>query len=405
MTELLLQNARLLLNNGIQRGGAVVRAGRVAQVFSDEQTPTGFGATDTIDLSGTYLAPGMIDIHIHGSAGVDVQNASPAELQTLSDFLLTEGVTGYFATFVPTDERGYQQAIAAVESFIAAQREAVQSGQPRGAQILGIHFEGPFVSRNRCGALKTEHFRLYAGDPRSLDLFTKSRANGLAYARLMTLAPEIKGGLDLIRELTARGVRAFIGHTEADAATLDAAFEAGARHITHFPNALTPLHHRKPGTIAWGLLRDDVTIDCIADFHHVHPLMLRLMAKAKTPRRLALISDAIQPTGLGDGTFKVWDISIAVKDGLTALVEGPGAGTIAGSVITMREALRNITQTGVSLSDAACMASRLPARAAGLDDYGLIEAGKRADLIAFDDDFTVQLALIGGAVAFDRKKA
>ncbi|MFL6215024.1 MAG: N-acetylglucosamine-6-phosphate deacetylase [Blastocatellia bacterium] len=403
MSQLLLHNARLILNDGIKRGGVIVREGRIAQVFSDQQTPAGFGAADTVDLSGAYLAPGMIDIHIHGSAGVDAQNASDDALQTLSDFLLTEGVTGYFATFVPTDESGYQQAIAAVESFIAAQRNAAQQGQPRGAQILGIHFEGPFVSRHRCGALKTEHFRTYDGDPRSLDLFTANRTDGLAYARLMTLAPEVAGGLDLIRELTTRGTRPFIGHTDADAATLDAAFEAGARHITHFPNALAPLHHRKPGTIAWSLLRDDVTIDCIADFHHVHPMMLRLMTKAKTPHRMALISDAIQPAGLGDGTFKVWDIEIAVKDGLTALVEGPGAGTIAGSVITMREALRNITRTGVSLSDAARMASSIPARAASLDDYGLIEAGKRADLIAFDDNFTVQLALIGGAVALNKE--
>jgi N-acetylglucosamine-6-phosphate deacetylase len=401
MTELLLRNGRLILNDRIERGGVIVREGRIAQVFGNEQTPAGFGAADTIDLNGAYLAPGMMDIHIHGSAGVDVQNATPDELQRLSDFLLTEGVTGYFATFVPTDTRGYEQAIAIVESFIAVQREAMRQGQPRGAQILGIHFEGPFVSRNRCGALKTEHFRAYDGDPRSLDLFTNNRTEGLAYARLMTLAPEVAGGLDLIRELTTRGVRAFIGHTEADTTTLDGAFAAGARHITHFPNALAPLHHRKPGTIAWGLLRDDVTIDCIADFHHVHPMMLRLMAKAKTPLRVALISDAIQPAGLGDGTFKVWDIEIAVKGGLTALVEGPGAGTIAGSVITMRDALRNITETGVSLADAAHMASLIPARAAGFDDYGLIEAGKRADLIAFDDAFTMQLALVGGAVALN----
>jgi N-acetylglucosamine-6-phosphate deacetylase len=399
MTDILLHNARLILNHGIERGGVIVREGRIAQVFGDQQTPAGFAAVDTIDLNGAYLAPGMMDIHIHGSAGVDVQNATPDELQTLSDFLLTEGVTGYFATFVPTDERGYEQAIAAVESLIAAQRNAVCQGQARGAQILGIHFEGPFVSRNRCGALMTEHFRTYDGDPRALDLFSNNRTDGLAYGRLMTLAPEVAGGLDLIRELTTRGVRAFIGHTEADTATLDSAFAAGARHITHFPNALAPLHHRKPGTIAWGLLRDDVTIDCIADFHHVHPMMLRLMAKAKTPHRVALISDAIQPAGLGDGTFKVWDIPIAVKDGLTALVEGPGAGTIAGSVITMRQALRNITETGVSLADAAHMASLTPARAAGLDDYGLIEAGKRADLIAFDDQFTVQLALVSGTLA------
>ena len=128
------------------------------------------------------------------------------------------------------------------------------------------------------------------------------------------------------------------------------------------------------------------------------------MAKAKTASRMALISDAIQPAGLGDGTFKVWDIEIAVKDGLTALVEGPGAGTIAGSVITMREALRNITRAGVRLTDAVRMGSTVPARVAGLGgDYGLLEAGSRADLIAFDDNFNVQVALVGGTVAFDNR--
>jgi N-acetylglucosamine-6-phosphate deacetylase len=401
MTQLLLHNARLILDDGIERGGVLIRDGRIAQVFTGEQTPTGFSADEAIDLNDAHLAPGMIDIHIHGSAGVDVQNASDEQLQALSEFLLSEGVTGYFATFVPTDERGYQEAIAATETFIAAQRAARQRGEVRGAQVLGIHFEGPFVSRKRCGALKTEHFRNYDGDPRAIQVFTGSGESNLSYARLMTLAPEVDGGLDLIRELAAKGVRAFIGHTEADPETLDAALAAGARHITHFPNALTPLHHRKPGAIAWGLLRDDVTIDCIADFHHVHPLMLRLMMQAKTAHRMALISDAIQPAGLGDGTFKVWDINIAVKDGLTALVDGPGAGTIAGSVITMREALRNITQTGVPLHDAAHMASSVPARAAGIDDeYGLIKIGKRADLIVFDDDFNMQLALVGGAFEF-----
>jgi N-acetylglucosamine-6-phosphate deacetylase len=399
MTQLLLHNARLVLDNGIERGGLLIRDGRIAQVFADAPAPAGLSADETVDLGGAHLAPGMIDIHIHGSAGVDVQNASHEQLQTLSKFLLAEGVTGYFATFVPTDERGYQEAIAAIESFIAAQRR----GEAGGAQVLGIHFEGPFVSRSRCGALKTEHFRTYDGDRRSLRIFTGHGESNPGYARLMTFAPEIEGGLELISELTASGVRPFIGHTEAEPERLDRALEAGARHITHFPNALAPLHHRKPGAVAWGLLRDEVTIDCIADFHHVHPLMLRLMAKAKTPRRMALISDAIQPAGLGDGTFRVWDMNIAVKDGLTALVDGPGAGTIAGSVITLRQALRNIIRAGVPLEDAARMASWVPARAAGLDDYGLIQEGRRADLIAFDDDFNVLSAIVGGAVAFDRR--
>jgi N-acetylglucosamine-6-phosphate deacetylase len=401
MTQLLLHNARVILDSGIHRGGVVVDDGRIAQVFNDEQVPAGLSTAEAIDLRGAHLAPGLIDIHIHGSAGVDVQNAGGEQLQALSEFLLAEGVTGYFATFVPTDEGGYRQAIATTESFIAAQREAERQGEARGARILGIHFEGPFVSRKRCGALKTEHFRTYDGDRRSLRVFTGGDESNQSYARLMTLAPEIEGGLELIRALAEGGVRPFIGHTEADPDTLDRAFGAGARHITHFPNALAPLHHRKPGAVAWGLVRDDITIDCIADFHHVHPLMLQLMAQAKTAHGMALISDAIQPAGLGDGTFNVWDIQVAVKDGLTALVDGPGAGTIAGSVITMREALRNIAQVGVPLHDAVRMASAVPARAAGLAEYGVLEAGKRADLIAFDDEFNIRLAVVGAAAALD----
>lgn len=402
MTELLLHNARVVLQHDIKRGGLLIRDGRIAEVFDATQTPTGLSAHEMIDVRGAYLAPGMIDIHIHGSAGVDAQNADREALAKLSEFLLAQGVTGYFATFVPTDERGYQAAIAEVNAHIAHQDEA----SPRGARILGIHFEGPFVSHNRCGALPREHFRAYDGDPRSLELFAASNPADQPSrgARLMTLAPEVSNGVELIRALTSRGGRAFIGHTEAAPETLDQAVDAGAHHITHFPNALAPLHHRQPGAVAWGLLRGDVTIDCIADFHHVHPLMLRLMIHAKRAGRVALISDAIQPTGLGDGEFRVWGIRIAVRDGLTALAGGPAAGTIAGSVITMRDALANIASLGVPVCEAMRMATMVPARAAGVDNQcGVIATGKRADLFAFDDDFSVQLALIGGTVALDHR--
>jgi N-acetylglucosamine-6-phosphate deacetylase len=388
MTELLIHNARVVCEDEILCGGALIRDGRIVHLFTDEQTPTGLGASESLDLKGLYLAPGMIDIHIHGSAGVDVQNADRAALMKLSEFLLSEGVTGYFATFVPTDERGYIEAIREVDSYT--------DENPRGARILGIHFEGPFVSRHRCGALKREHFRDYDGDPRSIEIFTQASS----LARLMTLAPETRGGCDLVRDLTGGGVRAFLGHTEAEPDTLDRAVEAGARHITHFPNALDLLHHRKPGAVCWGLVRTDVTVDAIADFHHVAPLMLRLIYQSKGARSMALISDAIQPTGLGDGEFSVWDIPISVRNGLTALADG----TIAGSVITMREAAKNILSLGVPVYEAISMASFVPARAAGLErEYGSIKEGHRADLIAFDEEFDVQLAVVGGRIRLDKR--
>jgi N-acetylglucosamine-6-phosphate deacetylase len=401
MDQLLLHNARVIFQSGIGHGGVLIRQGRIAHIFADEDKPSGISANESVDVRGAYLAPGMIDIHIHGSAGVDVQDADPRQLARLSEFLLREGVTGYFATFVPTDERGYEAAIGEINSYIKGQDETTEN-QPRqvGARVLGIHFEGPFVNHNKCGALKREHFRTYDGDPRSIEIFTRSRGdNEPATATLMTLAPEIEGGLDLTRELAARGARPFIGHSAADTDTLDAALGAGARHITHFPNALDPLHHRKPGAVAWGLLRGNVSLDCIADFHHVHPLMLELIYQSKTASRMALISDAIQPTGSGDGEFSVWGEAITVRNGVTALAGGPAQGTIAGSVITMRQALRNIISIGVPIYEAIHMASLTPARAAGIErELGSIEVGKRADFVSFDEVLTTQFAVIGGRV-------
>jgi N-acetylglucosamine-6-phosphate deacetylase len=437
MDQLLITNARLVLPDRIQSGALLIRDGRIAGIFSDDP-PAGLGATETIDAAGAYLAPGMIDIHIHGSAGVDVMCADAEGLSRLSDFLLGEGVTGYFPTLVPTDTEGYLSALSVIDSF--AHRQASAAGARPSARVLGVHFEGPFVSQHRCGALHPEHFRTYDGDPASLDVFTLGPQTRLAAAssllpsaRLITLAPEIAGGIALIRDLVAAGVRVFIGHTQAAAATLDLAASAGAHHITHFPNALDPLHPRKPGAVAWGLIRDDVTMDCIADFHHVDPLMLRLIYQAKGPNSLALISDAIPPTGLGDGVFSVWGDRIRVSGGLTGLVRppedvategdpaanGPGGSgpavdaatevrpaqrgtashqpTIAGSVITMRDALRNIISLGIPLHQAIHMASLIPARAAGIDrDYGSIEVGKRADLIVLDDDLRILRPIIGG---------
>jgi N-acetylglucosamine-6-phosphate deacetylase len=397
MTQLLLHNARVVLANNIQRGGVLVRDGRVAQVFAEDQKPAGLSSSESVDLDGAYLAPGLIDIHIHGSAGVDVQAADESGLGRLSEFLLSEGVTGYFATFVPTDERGYKDAIASISSYVEKQDDPTKSN--RRARILGIHFEGPFVSEHRCGALQPAHFRTYNGDPRSIEIFTSDPHNTSksTIARLMTLAPEIHGGLDLTRELTNYGVRVFIGHSQADPDVLHQAARAGARHITHFPNALEPLHHRNPGAVAWALVQKDVTIDCIADFHHVHPLMLRLMYQSKGADGMALISDAIMPAGLGNGEFSLWGEKITVRNGRTSLAREGGNDTIAGSVITMREALKNIVGLGVPIHEAVRMATLVPARVAGIEsEYGSIKEGKRADLIAFDDDFAVRFSTVDG---------
>jgi len=389
----------VILKDAVKPGGVLIRDRRIALIFTRDQTPIGLSSSDSVDLGGAYLAPGLIDIHIHGSTGIDVQDTDAVGLRKLSDFLIREGVTSYFPTFVPADEKVYREATTTIDLFMRQQRKDELGKRPVTARVMGIHFEGPFVSKNRCGALRSRHFRIYENDPKSLSLFF---GRSPMDRRLMTLAPEIAGGIELVSELARNGVRPFIGHSQADYECLDRAFAFGARHITHFPNALDPLHHRKPGAVAWGLLRDDVTVDCIADFHHLHPNMLRLLYKSKTAHRMALISDAIKPAGMGDGEFSVWGEPILVKDGRTALARKPDDLTIAGSVITMRQALKKIVEIGVPLHNAVYMATAVPARVAGIEGFGSIEEGALGDLISFDDDFEIRSTIIGGVPAYNK---
>lgn len=257
-----------------------------------------------------------------------------------------------------------------------------------GARVLGVHYEGPFVNTLQCGALHTEHFKTYSG-PEDLD-FLDGPGD---WVRMITLAPEIKGGVELVRELRRRGWVISVGHTRATPEVLDQAFAAGARHMTHFMNAMSPLHHRSPGPIAWGLAHDDVTFDLIADGVHIDPFMLRLLLKIKGSGGISLISDAIAAAGKGDGDYKIWGETIAVKNGRTA----NASGNIAGSVITMLDAVRLMRSLEVSYVDLARMASLNPARLLGIDrECGSIEVGKRADLVAVDDQWNVKLTLVGG---------
>ena len=342
------------------------------------------GGDVDVDLSECVILPGFIDVHNHGSIGIDVLEATQDGLAEVSQYLASQGVTGWLPTTVPASDENYAQVARIVE---LAMRD-----ENNGARVLGIHYEGPFVNSLQCGALHTSHFKTYKR-PTDLDNL-KTPPTG---ARMTTLAPEIEGGLELIGELKRRGWVVSIGHTRADLKTLDAAFKNGARHMTHFMNAMTPLHHRTPGPVNWGLLRDDVTCDIIADGIHLDPSMIDLIVKVKKARSVALISDAIAATGKGDGDYEIWGEKISVKDGRTSNL----AGSIAGSVISMLDAVKMMRSLGAPDVEIAQMASSNPARLLGIDaECGSIEEGKRADLVAIDEAGNVKLTMIGGEVLY-----
>ena len=377
MKTFLLKNVDAVLPDRVaQAVSVVVEDGKIAAVSE------GAAGGEGLDLSGLVLMPGFIDVHIHGSVGIDTMDANSEQLGAIAEFLATQGITGWLPTFVPAADENYGRAVDAIT-------QAAKSD--RGARVLGVHYEGPFVNSQQCGALHTEYFRTYA-NPADIDNLPVPEG-----VRMITLAPEIDGGIELVRELKSRGWIISIGHTRASLDVLDAALAAGARHMTHFMNAMVPLHHRAPGPIAWGLSHDDVTCDVIADGIHLDPFMLRLLLKVKGERGISLISDAIAAAGKGNGDYQIWGETIRVKEGRTS----NAAGSIAGSVITMLDAVRLMHSLDVSYVQLAQLAALNPARLLGLDhECGSIEVGKRADLVALDENGDVKLTLIRGDVAW-----
>lgn len=371
---MLLSNARVVLPDGeLENGSVRIEGDRIVEISET----AGSGG---VDLSGCVLMPGFIDVHIHGAVGVDTLEASAQQLDEMSLYLAQCGVTSWLPTLVPAADEVY-------ESVANAVAEAISSGVS-GARVVGIHYEGPFVNLLQCGALHREYFKSFS-DPSVLDSL-KTPPGAVC---MITLAPEVAGGIELVRELKSRGWVISIGHTRASIELLDEALSAGASHMTHFMNAMPPLHHRSPGPIGWGLLRDEVTFDMIADGIHLDREVLRLLAKVKGTERISLISDAIAATGKGDGEYHIWGETIGVKDGRTS----NAAGSIAGAVITMLEAVQMMRSLGLSNVEVARMASLNPAKLIGLaHECGSIEVGKRADLVALDAAGNVHSTLVGG---------
>ena len=399
--SVLLQGARIIAPDiTIEEGSVLIESGRIARVSEGDGHPS-TSADSVLDLHGVTLFPGFIDLHIHGAVGVDIIDASADDLCHVAGFLARNGVTAWLPTLVPSADDQYASAVNAIGKLLSEQTAPAAFSADKisalaVARVLGVHYEGPFVNSDQCGALHREHFRTFK-DIADLDALPTTKTEGAVH--MMTLAPEINDGIELVSQLSRRGWIVSIGHTSATVEVLDKALAAGARHMTHFMNAMAPLHHRAPGPVGWGLTNDEVTCDVIADGVHIDPLILKMILRSKTEERISLISDGIAATGLGDGDYQIWGESIAVKDGRTQNARG----SIAGSVITMLDAVRMMLSLGTSESAVARMASLNPARLLGIDRHsGSIEVGKRADLVALDDALNPHLTIVGGRVAFSR---
>ena len=344
-----------------------------------------------VDLSGSILAPGFVDIHIHGGAGHDVMEGDAAALSAIETLLARHGVSSYFPTTVTAPEDPTLRALDLLAAAIErAAKNADSGGDSLGARPLGIHLEGPFLSHSRRGV----HPPADLQQP-TLERFERFWQAARGQIRMMTIAPELPGAEEVIAEAARRGVCVSLGHSDADFATTLRGVEAGARHATHTFNAMRALGHRDPGILGAVLTDARVTADIIADGIHLDPAIVRLFLKMKGAEQAVLITDATAATGMPDGRYRLGQINVDVKDGRCT-----SGGSLAGSVLTMDRAVRNVVAfAGWNLAAAVRLATLNPARAAGIGEHcGRLVPGAPADIAVLSPSGEVLQTILRGRI-------
>jgi N-acetylglucosamine-6-phosphate deacetylase len=363
-------SGRLVLDDRVVAGRLRIEHDRIAEVTFDAGAP----------VAGPYIAPGYVDIHVHGWGGHDAMGGRAA-LDGMARALLRRGVTSFLPTAVTAP-------LAQLDEFATAVRSWLPLAPDDGAQPLGFNLEGPFLAAARRGAHDEAYLLAPAAAPRDT---LESLLDDL---RVITVAPELDGALDLIDRLSRRGVAVAVGHSAATVDEARAAYHAGARSTTHLFNAMSGVDHRAPGVALAALLDDEVYVELIADGIHVHTAVWPLIARLKPAERLLLVSDAISLAGMGDGRGRIGSLEVEVVGSRATLL---GTSTLAGSVIALDEAVRQLVGSGLPLPAAVAAASRNPLTLLGIGDRGRIAPGQRADLVELDDELGVRRVMRAGA--------
>lgn len=369
MTEALLAGGLMTPSLALTPTAVVIEDGCVAAAGARDQVT--IPATARIhDYGAAVIAPGFIDLHVHGGAGHDFMTADAAARAAIARHLARHGVTHFLAT---TMTAPWAATLAAVERL--------------GAAGLGIHLEGPFLSPARCGVHPAAD--LLAPSPERLQALWE-RSQG--HIRWITLAPELEGAVAFITAAAALGIGVSLGHSDATREQAQAGIAAGARHVTHIFNAMRPLHHRDPGLLGEALMNPRLSAEIIADGIHVDPLLVELFLRLKGPEQAVLVSDGISAAGCGDGTFPLGGLEVTVAAGRCS-----AGGHLAGSVLTLDQAVRNVMRfAGWTLGAAVRLASANPARLLGLERKGRLNPGADADLAVLSPAGKVLATYVAG---------
>ncbi|MBS4204506.1 N-acetylglucosamine-6-phosphate deacetylase [Lederbergia citrea] len=341
---------------------------------------------EVIDANGHLLIPGMIDVHIHGANGHDMMDGTEESIMEVSRTCALTGCTSFLVTSVTSSIDDLMRLIHNVKQVI---------GKEPGAKIAGIHLEGPYLNVKRKG-MQNEKYLRHPNIEEMKAILTEAGS----LIKMVTIAPELPGGLEMVQFLKERGIIVSLAHSDATYEEAKQAFATGASHVTHCFNGMRPIHHRDPGIVVAAFEDPQVSLQAIVDNIHLHPAVVRLMHRIKGAEGMVLITDALQAMYMGDGEYEFGGHQVTVSNGEARLADG----TLASSTVTMNEALRKTVESGIPLTDAVYMASTTPANILGLHKKGKIQEQTDADLVLIDTDYQVEWTMIGGKLYSDKKQ-
>jgi N-acetylglucosamine-6-phosphate deacetylase len=365
--------------NTIHNGLVTIENGKISYIGEVKQTEC-----RVIDCGDNIIVPGFVDIHIHGAMRYDAMEPSIDTLDQISRFLAEGGVSGFLSTTYSTSHEELMKTLQGLEK--------VREHGTTGAQLFGVHLEGPYISQNKRGAQHPSEIR--NPDINELEEILDRYGD---LVKIVTMAPELDGAIEAIQFLKKRNIVVSAGHTDANYDETMTAIEAGLSHGSHLFNGMRSFHHREPGVVGALLTDTRVTVELIADGTHLHPAALMLTVKAKGVRDTVLVSDCIKPAGLPDGEYYVNDSKVVMNDGICKLLDG----TLAGSIIRLNQAVQLMTKAGSTTSEAVQMASTNPTRILGLTQKGRLEKGFDADLVVMDREFNVKLTMVQGSIVYE----
>ena len=391
------KNKRIIIINGtiitpfhlVSGKAIIVEKGRIKEIVNKEELSTAtLTEAEVIEGKDKFIVPGYIDMHVHGGGGSDVMDGDYEAINQIAIAHSHFGTTSFLPTTMTMSK---DKIIRSLRSIC----EAVKKGT-EGAEILGIHMEGPYINPEKKGAQKEEEIKKI-----SIEEFLEFNQASGNLIRLVTIAPEMPGAIGLIKYLYKQGIIASVGHTNATYVQVQAGIQAGLSHVTHAFNAMRELHHREPGVVGAALTSPELTVEVIADGIHIHPIVLKILTKIKEGEKIVLITDAMRAAGIKEGTYDLGGQEVIVAKGQARLKDG----TLAGSVLTMDKAVKNmVNKVGIQLPKAIQMASFNPARSIGIDDKkGSLEPGKDADIVILNKNLETELTIVAGKIVYRRK--